>query len=466
MKKTIIRLLIICLALALTGCSSISTPSQVDVMPLETGAAAIISTPAPEASPNADMQPSPVSDVTMGDGEIAGLSELEAEYVSTRALFPEGATEETAEYALSVTLPTFPAAPQDKVALYATLQSAAEVLSDEALSRVTDERLPLSDRADGASVPETKLVVKAYSTNTASTSGTFVQLVALETWTYLGTDHSERLSASVFTSEGAEVSLNDLVGGYSARDIAAQQVYNVIDREDGAFYNDISLEDIALGLDTYNGFVVTDNGVVILFAPGAVAPEEALTQRVLIKRASLWPDEVNDAINGGLFTETEYASLLGALRAVACAVAPNYESFTDSAPSAYAATAFMTQMLTREVCVACSPIPFKTVDKSEYESLYAQYFASKLPDIKADAPFTDGTALSEDGTIYNVPLATSGAYTFRPDGCTLDGDALVLSGALISSTELEDAVMASMSVRLIRSASAAKGFFIDSVTLE
>ncbi len=462
--KKIRTLLLLTLCLALAGCQNITAPSEVDLIPVETAADAIVSTPAPEASPSGEMPSAPVSDVTMGDGEIAGLLELDAQYVSSRALFPEGATEETAEYALSVTLPTFPAAPQDMANVLATLQNAAEVLSDEALSRVTDERLPLSDRADGASVPETKLVVKAYS----ALNGEFFELVALETWTYLGSDRTERLSASVFTGEGVELSLNDLVGGYSARDIAAQQVYNVIDREDGAFYNDISLEDIALGMDTYNGFVVTDGGVVILFAPGAIAPEEALTQRVQIKRAALWPDGVNDAINGGLFTEAEYASLIGALRAVACAVAPNYESFEASSPSAYAATAFMTRMLTDADCASCSPIPFKTVEKSEYERVYAGYFTAKAPDIKGEAPITDGTVLSDDGAIYNVPLATLDDYAFRPESCSLDGGALILSGALVSGLQSDDAqsVMAVMSVRLIKNASAANGFYIDAVTLD
>lgn len=463
MKKIRAIICIIASVLLFAGCSDVQAPGSVDVLPIEpapSDAPAAIVTPAP--APIGQMPEQSSGDVTMGNGEIEGLHALDVSYSTTRSLFPEGAAEESADYALTLNLPDFSAAPQEKAELYAALQGAVDVLKDDALTRVTEERLPLSDRADGAPVPQTELTIKAY------TSGSYYELVALESYSYDGTDSNEHLSACVFTSGGAEVSLGDLVGGYDARAVTAQQVYNVIDRVDGAFYNDVSLDDIAIALDVYNGFAVTDAGVVILFAPGTVAPEEAFTQRVTVKRAALWPDTVNDAITNGLFTADEYAAMLPMLHALACAVAPNYESFTGSAPSVYAATAFMTQIFTSERSAQLSPIPFLNIDKAEYESVFASYFSSAMPALEGDAPVTDGTALSADGTHYSVPLMTLSAYAFRPETCSVDGGALILTGALISGAQgegAEESVMATAHLKLIKDSAAACGYKIDSVTL-
>ena len=222
----------------------------------------------------------------------------------------------------------------------------------------------------------------------------------------------------VLDAAGSEQSFAAVSGQYEPDALVAQQIYNAIDLDPDAYFGDVTPEDVRLALDLMNGFAVTQTGYDVFIPAGVLAPEAAGTLTFSIPRAALYPDCVGEAIS-----VSEYETLLPAFEAIAAACAPNYEGFSDGSPSAYAASAFLTHMLT----TGNEGTAWLDVPAESYEASFAEYFSGAFP---TDIPeWGDGTILL-DG-VYRVPVHPRAAYALRVDEAVRTRDSLVVYGMLL-----------------------------------
>lgn len=357
--------------------------------------------------------------------------------------FPEGSREADAEYVLSYTLPLFS---QDTIGAQA-LNAALALYEEELTERVRTERLPLADRVEGEAAPSTTVSCDA------SYAGGYWNIRLFETVSY-GAEQEVIPYALVLDEAGSEQSFAAVSGQYEPDALVAQQIYNAIDQQPEGYFGDVTPEDVRFALDLMNGFAVTETGYEIFIRAGVLAPEELGPLTFSIERAALYPDCVGEAISA-----EEYELLLPALQAISAACAPNYESFSDGSPSAYAASVFLTNMLTTgNEADLWVDIPAET-----YEAAFSDYFTGTFPADLSEAG--DGTTL-QDGA-YRVPVRPHAAYALRVDDAVRTEDALILYGMLLygmpgteEATELSAAV-----VTLAPESGAPVGFRFVSVEL-
>lgn len=321
--------------------------------------------------------------------------------------FPEGAGDADADYILTYTLPVF--MPEELNC--AALNAALALYEEELTERVRTERLPLADRAEGEPAPCTTVEFAA------SSAAGYWSIRLFETVSY-GAERETIPFVLVLDAAGSEQSFAAVSGQYEPDALVAQQIYNAIDLDPDAYFGDVTPEDVRLALDLMNGFAVTQTGYEVFIPAGVLAPEAAGTLTFSIPRAALYPDCVGEAIS-----VSEYETLLPAFEAIAAACVPNYEGFSDGSPSAYAASAFLTHMLT----TGNESTAWLDVPAESYEASFAEYFSGAFP---MDIPeWGDGTLLL-DG-VYRVPVHPRAAYALRVDEAVRTKDSLIVYGMLL-----------------------------------
>ena len=417
-KRRILPILLAALFLLSAGCGS------------PAGAPAA-QTPDAADKPNAELP----ATQTPGETPASADALLYADWTNT-IYFPEGTGDADAEYILTYRLPVF--MPEELNC--AALNAALSLYEEELTERVRTERLPLADRVAGEAAPSTSVDFEA------SFAGGYWNIRLFETVSY-GAENETLPFALVLDESGNEQSFAAVSGQYEPEPLVAQQVYNAIDQNPDAYFGDVTPEDVRLALDLMNGFAVTDTGYEIFIRSGALAPAEAGILTFSIPRAALYPDCVGEALS-----IAEYETLLPAFHAIAAACAPNYEGFADGSPSAYTASAFLTQMLT----TGSEDALWKDIPEDAYKAAFADYFTGIFP---ADlAEWGDGTLL-QDGA-YRVPVRPRAAYALRVDEAVRTEKTLIIYGMLlygIPGTE-EAGELAALVLTLTIDAAAPLGF--------
>lgn len=402
------------------------------------------------ADPNAaqtpdELTPTPPLGVTPegGDMEVLLTEADGVAFVQKTVLYPEDATEANAQFRLEYALPAFgeafpaAAAMNEQVALY----------EDELLERVRAERLPYADTAAGGALPYTRVECRI------ERAGGYINIYLHEFTSFCGEEEAlPRIL--VIGPDGARASLASATGVYDVEPLAAQQVFNLIDANRGAYFGDITLEDIPAALDLYAGFFVTGEGYGLAIAPGTLAPEEEGMLVFLIDRAAFYPEAV-----GSVLLAAEYEALRAPLDALVSACAMDYAGFDASAPNAFVTTSFLTLLLTQGTEDALyAPVP-----RAQYEEAYASYFSAPLPANWAEAG--DGTWL--DGESYMLPVYAHGTWSLRIDQAVRTQTGLVLYGMILygvpgtaSAGELTAAT-----VTLTASGVSPAGYIFESVEL-
>jgi hypothetical protein len=322
-------------------------------------------------------------------------------------LYPEGATEATADYILTYTLPAF----EDEA-----MNAALSLYEEELIARVTGERMPYADRAEGEIAPYTTV------TSEVVTSGSYTNIVFTERFGYAQESEEVTCFALVLDGLGQEVSFYEASGLYAPEDLVAQQVWNLMDAEDPAhlgYYGDLSTEEIKLGLDLYNGFSVTDTGYTVYFQPGVLADAATGVLDFEFERSAVYPDFVGDALD-----QAKYEALAPALRALACACGVSFYNYSGEEMDAYTATTFMSRLYRDGWTYENG---FAYVDKAEYEANFKAWLGIDLP---GDLSAGNGTAL--DGDKYRIPDAMIAEYGLRLDDARVDSKTLTLNGVVYS----------------------------------
>ncbi len=341
----------------------------------------------PDAQPSADAAP------------VSAL--LQWQMREETIYFPEGSGAENAAYVFHCDYPFFSGACAEEA------NQAMERALAECRATIEIERLPYADAAERGALPYTRVASRI------TQQGVYTNVCFEETSGY-GEGEPERGAYTVVLDEkGEETNLPAILGMYMPRALIAQQIYNQIDRADPKrerYHGDLTLEDIDLRLDLYNGFLVSAAGYELMLPCGTVEDESYGVSRFTVTQASLYPDFV-----GELMTAAEYEALLPGLHTLARACGAEGHSF-EGTPDALIATLFM------GLTFADRPAEngFISVPQAEYEAVAQRYFAALPEDITAG----DGTTLSE-GT-YRIPAVAVAEYRLRVDDCTREGKELRL----------------------------------------
>ncbi|MDD4074714.1 MAG: hypothetical protein PHC80_01340 [Eubacteriales bacterium] len=315
--------------------------------------------------------------------------------------FPEGSSADTAVYVFQCAYPYF-SGPCEVEA-----NRAIDRALEEYRATIQTERLPLADAAEQTALPYTHVASQI------TQQGVYTN-VCFEDASGYGEEEPERASYAVVLDEnGEETNLPAILGMYMPRALIAQQIYNQIDAADPRrerYHGDLTLEDIDLALDLYNGFTVSPEGFVLMLPCGTVEDESYGVSRFTVTEASLYPDFV-----GELIAAADYEALLPGLHTLARACGAETHSF-EGTPDALIATLFM------GLTFADRPAEngVISVPQAEYEAEAKRYF-SALPD---DLTGGDGTVLSE-GT-YRIPVVAVAEYRLRVDDCVQSGSELRL----------------------------------------
>ena len=388
MLKKIICFTVVALCLGLVACDGVATP------PSPQNTAELTVTPDP------DVQASPT---------------VSEQSVTRVVYYPEDATPESADYILTYTLAQFP----DEDARAQAMNAALVLYEEELIQRVATERVPYADRVQGEPAPYTNVASQV------SVSGGYTNIVFTETFGYSEEDEDIFCFTLVLDAKGEEVSFYEVTGLYTPEDLVAQQVWNILDREDAslaAYYGDLSIETIRQGLDLYNGYVLTDTGYSLYFQPGVLAGTEAGVLTFAFDRSAVYPDFVGEALGSA-----NYEALLPAFRALAYACGINFQSFSAEAKAMdpYSATVFMSCMYEHAWAYTDG---FAYVEQKEYEAAFEAWFGLPFP---TDLSLGNGTVL-EDGK-YRIPEAVMFAeYGLRLDDARESGNMLSLTGMLYS----------------------------------
>lgn len=442
MKKLFCIMLIFALLLTLCACSAqpgaAATPAQV-----------VLPSAAPEGEniPQFSVIPQETFAAAPDIPESIGITLNEADgvaYSRGQVLFPDGADEQSAVFSLDYSLPTF----AESFAGAAAANAAIEEYKEEITARAAEEYLPF---ADGDSA--------AYARITSSTArvGDKINVLISEAVSF-GEDNEETsLYAIVLDQNGQRLSLAAAAAVYEAEPLAAQQIFNQIGSAPEAYnvYGDITVNDIAAAVDIYSGFYAADNGYGIIIPAGAIAPEEQGPLIFVISAAAFYPACVGDVI-----TAAEYARLYPALNALSAACALDYSDFAADSPAPYAASAFMTRIMTS----GKEGTAFVAVDKAEYEQTYAAYFGTAVPQSIYDA---QGDGTYADAQSIMIPVYPHAEHIFRIDDAAADGDTITFYGMICSGTpgtaDVHELTAASISVA--RQQNSACGFLLIELQL-
>ncbi len=314
--------------------------------------------------------------------------------------FPEGTSDADAEYQLTYSIPVFPES---------ALNDAINRFVEELTARVTEERMPLADRAGSAAIPYT--LVEFEVRKASNPAGSYTNILFTETASYDGSDSETVITTLVLDALGSECGLAKISGVYAPDALVAQQVWNIIALDPGNYYGDLALEDIVAVLDLYNGFTVAEEGYTVYVRPGKLADQSL---EFSFARSALYPEFVGDILDA-----EEYESLLPAINATATACAPNYDGFVGT-PSDAVATAFLRTLLLGNA-------PVSTISWDDYTACAARHFG--------DISITKGAAGADPGTEIagdNVNLtAAETAYGLQCEDATIENGTLSIVGVLM-----------------------------------
>ncbi len=360
--------------------------------------------------------------------------------------YPDG-DKESANYSLSCEYPVF----SKDYAGYEPINSAIGVFRDELALRVSQERAPTADPAEGDGLPYTSV------TCGVTVARGYTNVVFTEKYSFSGPEKA-RITTLVFDKSGAERSLAYVSGIYDPLALAAQQVYNQISLDGAGYYSDLDMSDIAAVLDMNNGFTVTTGGYRLYIGEGQLAKPEEGVIAIELERRSITPQFVGDMISTGAFFAL--SPIMGDL-ARACALSG--EGFYSQSPSPRIATLFMAFAYERESAFYGSAF---TVKKADYDSLFLSLFtASDVPTPQSSGFYEiaakgDGYEISklEHAQAYGVEYIDA---SFNEEG------ALVISGALMFGEPgyAGASRIAGVSITLVPWEESPAGYRIDSLVI-
>ncbi|MBR0026252.1 MAG: DUF3298 domain-containing protein [Clostridia bacterium] len=350
--------LLLLLALPLAGCDNASAPAE-DLAPAQTDM------PAEEVAPDTGVAPPPP--VNDGPTPLEDLPEGGTASITKTILFPEGSSEENANYILTYTLPYFGGSSVKVECMNASLK----LFEEELLERAQEEYLPIAMESEDAGRTEVSaqvLPARGYTNILISERNTF------------GDTTSDHLSTLVFNGDGMEESLATaaLAGTYEIETLAAQLVYNRMDQERDKYFADLSLSDIAAFMDPYNGYYVTENGFMLYFAPGTIAPTAEGEILMELAESDFYP-----AFVGDLLSEEAYVAVSPLLDTLGHHAADGFVSFSG-VPGPYVASAFLYETI---VSMESYEAPFAmdgdtiTVPYDDFNALFGSYFRGDFPGI-------------------------------------------------------------------------------------
>lgn len=404
-------------------------------------------TNAPETPPAAQT-PGPASPETPsgpeGDASQEFLTEASGVTILEKTvLYPEDAAEAEADFRLDYALPAF----DERFPAAAAMNEQVALYEDELLERVREERLPFADAAAGGAQAHTRVECRV------ARAGGYVNVYLYE-YTSFGGAQEALPRILVLGPDGARASLASATGVYDVEPLAAQQVFNLIDANRSAYFGDLTLDDIPIALDLYAGFFVTDEGYGLAAAPGTLAPEEEGILVFLIDREAFYPQVV-----GNVLSIEEYEAVRGPLDALAAACAQDYAGFSDSSPGAFAATAFLTRLMT----TGAEEGPFVSIPQAEYERAYETYFSGPFPADFAEAG--DGTFL--EGGHYMLPVHPRSPWALRIDRAVRTEAGLILYGMIFYGVPGTSAAgeLAAATVTLIKNGASPTGYRFESLEL-
>lgn len=362
--------LLMLLVLASAGCDSTSAPMQ-DVSPDPSEEPAVDVTPAP------DTHETPTLPEELPEGEFT--------LISKTILFPEGSSEESANYILTYTLPTF----GGSSARAANMNSSLDLFEEELLERAQEEYLPTAMESEDVGRTDVSVQVleaRGYTNILISERNTF------------GDTTLDTLSTLVLDGDGMEDSLADvaLAGTYEIEALTAQLVYNRMDQERDKYFTDLSLSDIADLMDLYNGYYVTESGYMLYFAPGTIAPNAEGAILMELAESDFYP-----AFVGDLLSAEAYVAISPLLDSLGHHAAEGFESFSG-VPSPYVATAFLYELINSMESPLQAPFFLEgdeiTIAYEDLDALFGSYFRGSFPGIYG----LDELMVVEEGNIVRI----------------------------------------------------------------
>ncbi|MBR5292466.1 MAG: hypothetical protein IKU32_06055 [Clostridia bacterium] len=372
MKRSIIKIAALVLALLMAGCAQPAAQQPIDVT-------------APSETPSAQQQEAQPQAVQTGDGYAILSEEL---------LLPQDVPEEEAVYRLSYQVPQFESEASN---------AAVSVYLDELYTRVTAERMPYADPVD--SLPYTSVTFDVQKAELPA--GIYTNFIFIEEHSFAGESEAQfDRHVIVMGPDGSECSLAAVSGAYFPEDMAVQQVVNVIAYEPDSYYGDLTADTILSALDLYNGFAVSDEAYTLFIPAGAIAPEEKGMVEISFPHRALYPGFVGDVMD-----EEDYSALLPMLSAAAAACGPDFTGFAG-APEGELAAAIIGEYFDAQ--------GLSFADAAAYAAAYADAYKAMFG-IEA-RPAGEVIAYESDLPFYGVQWEDAHA----------DGETLILSGQLMS----------------------------------
>ncbi len=395
-----------------------------------------------------------------GQNAPAGLPGLPETPIHTETQAPEGSystqtdvryypdgDKASANYSLSCEYPVF----STQYAGYEAINSAISLFRDELALRVSQERAPMADPAEGDGLPYTAV------TCDVTVARGYTNVVFTEKYSFSGPGET-RVTALVFDKIGIERGLAYVSGIYDPLALAAQQVYNQISMDKEVYYADLDMSDIAASLDLNNGFTVTEGGYRLYIGEGQLAKPEEGVIAIELDRRSITPQFVGDMISTSAFF-----ALSPIMSGLARACALSGEGFLGQNPSPRIAALFMAFAYEREGAFDSGAF---TVKKADYDSLFLSLFTAPSVPTPESGRFYE---IALEGNEYKIsrlehPQEYGVEYT---DASFNEEGALVISGALMFG-EPGSAVasrIADVSITLIPWEDSPAAYRIDSLVI-
>lgn len=341
--------------------------------------------------------------------------------------WPDGADEDTAEYALFVDYPVF-----DKT------NSAASAIN----AAMDDYILSLADRVEKDHVPTAD--GKSYSKATFEVGFARGYLNVI-----FHVKHGEiaETDALMFDRRGDKMTVFDIFLSYNANIMAANAI--CLKMEDDPLLPSPDPNVILGEVDREYRVSATDTGCTVWFPPDSVEQgEHAFELSFEDVLGSLVSPE------GAFAGFDEYASAQELIRMALLSVIIHAETVENGVLSPYAAGVFMTQ--------AAAGVPStagrRIMPKDEFESLYRSCFGEDYPGCDPDSD----SVRMEDG-VYSISVsAPSFVYNVEPNSVVSDGDTVVITGDLMTGTfgERWSEFVCPVTVTLQRNAESPYGFVL------
>ena len=220
-------------------------------------------------------------------------------------------------------------------------------------------------------------------------------------------------------------------GTYEIEALTAQLVYNRMDQERDKYFTDLSLSELAALMDLYNGYYVTENGFMLYFAPGSIAPAAEGAILMELSETDFYP-----AFVGDLLSKEAYVAISPLLDSIGHHAADGFVSFSG-VPSPYIASAFM-----YETILSMDPAPYIEAGDTfimpyeKLEEIFSSYFRGDFPGIFG----LDGLmAVEENDTVritpWNAQLPSANTRVLLHDAEEGEEEGLILlTGSLVFHT--------------------------------